>query len=219
MNYTNRVLLVLLSTLLIGLIIGCAPDNEGGFEDTTAFVNVEPATIATGLNFPWGLDFVNNTNNDGIGEGSVIAPGNLLVAQRGSVGNRANSIVQVDPHSGAVSTYTDGAKKDFEGVPAVDRPFDVAFEGPFAWVANDSQGLGSIAVTDPNPAKAPNGPTGAVGEPVTGPTGAGVFESDDFGFIVLSVTPESGSTGVSTVTEIEVQLFFCFKRRIDRKLR
>ncbi len=196
-------LMVLLAVVPV-FMAGCDPDSEDGFEDEYTVTSVGAATLATGLNYPWGLEFVSNQNNDGVGAGSVIGVGNLLVANRGTAGNAANTVVQVDPHTGVVSHYSDAGKVDLNGEPAVDGPYDVAFEGPFAWIANDAGGLGSIAVTDPNPQKGPNGPTGSAGEPIDGPLGTGVFGDDDFGFIVLSVTPEHNSMGESTVTKIEV---------------
>jgi len=197
---------ILISIITIALLLAsCSPDNEGGFEDDYTMTSVSPATIASGLNFPWGIDFINNPDNDGIGAGSVLAPGNLLVTNRGSVGQFANSVVQVDPHSGASQIYSNMNQRDLNGEPAVNGPMDVAFNGPFVWIANDNLGLGTVAITDPNPSKSPNGPTGTAGEPIDGPTGTGVFGSDDFGFIVLSVFPDDESEDVPQNTKIEVR--------------
>ncbi|MBN1355913.1 Ig-like domain-containing protein [bacterium] len=185
-------------------IPGCSPENEGGFEDDYQTTFVSPSVIVQGLNYPWGVHFIENENADGTGSGSILSRGNILVANRGVDGQWCNSVVQVNPHSGSVALYTDPDRKDLHGTPATDGPMDIAFEGPFVWVANDSSGLGSVAVTDPNPSRSPNGPSGNPGDPVDGPTGTGVFGSDDFGFIVLDVFPEEDAEEVPQNTRIEV---------------
>jgi Bacterial Ig-like domain len=191
---------------ILGCLVlnGCSPDNEGGFEDEYSMTMVSPEVLVQGMNFPWGVHIIDNTDQDGIGEGSVLTPGQILVANRGSVGQWSNSVLAVDPQSAAVQVYTDGNRLDLNGMPATDGPLDVAFTGPFVWIANDAGGLGSVAVTDPNTAKGPNGPSGNPGDPVDGPTGTGVFGSDDFGFIVLDVFPEEDAEDVPQNTRIEI---------------
>ncbi|MBN1553088.1 Ig-like domain-containing protein [bacterium] len=197
--------LTIMCMSLLLVLSGCSPDNEGGFKDDYQITSISPAFIARNLNYPWGVTFISNTDSDGVGQGSVLSTGNLLVTNRGTFGEWANSVTQIDPHTGNVSIYSDGSKRDRFGDPAVDDPIDVAFQGPFVWIANNAEGLGSVAVTDPNPSKEPNGPTNQPGEPIDGPTGTGVFGSDDFGFIVLSVYPEDGDKEVDINTRIEVE--------------
>ncbi len=205
MRELNKFISIIGILTIAVLWVGCKPDNEGGFQEDFKMTAVSPQIISSGLNYPWGLEFIKNDNSDGTENGSVLSAGNLLVANRGKSGNRANSVVQLNPHTGNISIYSDASKKDSHGEPAVDGPYDVAFWGPFVWIANEAKGLGSVAVTDPNPSKAPNGPTGSFGEPIDGPTGTGVFGSDDFGFVVLAVTPESDAVGVFNHTKIEIR--------------
>ncbi len=176
---------------------GCQNDIENKFDQDKEAVLVVPEILASNLNFPWGVEFIDNTDTDGTGPGSVVGNGNLLVANRGTLGDYANTITQINPHSGQVEIYCHAGLTDSEGTPAVSNPYDVSFSGPFVWIANDDQGLGSISVTDPNPQKAPNGHSGQAGEPVPGPAGSGIFGMSDYGFIVTSVTPEDNAEGVS----------------------
>ena len=195
--------IVLFSAVLLSLA-GCSPDSETGFQDEHSKTSVSPQIIASGLNFPWGLEFITNPDVDGTGEGSVLPRGQLLVANRGIAGGYAHSVVRVDPIAGSIAVYSDQARRDRRGWPATDSPMDVAFWGSFAWIANDAGGLGTIAATDPNPSRQPNGPTGSPGDPVDGPTGTGVFGSDDFGFVVMSINPEEYDENVSLNNKIEV---------------
>ncbi|HPQ40586.1 MAG TPA: Ig-like domain-containing protein, partial [bacterium] len=190
---------------VVTILIGCAEDIEDGFKEDYTSTAVIPQVLATNLNFPWGVDFVDNDDADGTGSGSVVGQGNLLVANRGTVGQWANTVTQVDPHTGHIQTYSHAGLTDGFGLPAVDAPHDVSFLGPFVWIANDAGGLGTVAVTDPNPSVNPNGPTGQAGEPVPGPAGSGIYSSEDFGFIVVSVTPEDQAVGVFHHTTIAVE--------------
>lgn len=199
----NTISLVILATLLC--LWGCAEDIDDGFKEDYSSTAVIPEVLAANLNFPWGVNFVDNPDTDGVGNGSVVSPGNLLVANRGTAGQWANTVTQVDPHSGHIQVYSHGGLTDSFGMPAVDAPHDVSFLGPFVWIANDAGGLGTVSATDPNPSIPPNGPTGTAGEPVPGPGGTGVFSSDDFGFMVLSVTPEDQAVGVFHHTTIAVE--------------
>lgn len=196
---------ILLFVFSVLLMYGCSPDSEDGFQDENTRTSIAPSLIASGLNFPWGVHFIANQNEDGTGDGSVLQQGQLLVANRGVAGNYAHSVVRIDPSSGNTVVYTDQARRDRFGWPATDSPMDVAFFGPFVWVANDAGGLGSIAVTDPNPSRQPNGSSGMPGDPIDGPTGTGIFGSDDFGFIVMSINPEEYDENVSLKNDIEVQ--------------
>ncbi len=192
--------------LVLGMMVmsGCSPDGEEGFEEDYQKTSVMPSVIASGLNYPWGLEFVSSTDGDAVSNGSFIQNGDLIVTNRGREGNLSNTVVRINPQHGGIDLYSDPSRNDLYGEPAVDGPYDVTMGGPFVWIANDAGGLGSIAVTDPNPSKGPNGPTGTLGEPVDGPTGTGVFGSNDFGFIVLSVTPEENAEDVSQATDVRV---------------
>ncbi|MBN1878904.1 Ig-like domain-containing protein [bacterium] len=192
--------------LALGMIlVGCEDKIENSFDQDKNTILVAPEIVASNLNFPWGIEFIAGKDSDGSGQGSVLSVGNLLVANRGTIGEFANTITQVNPHSGNIDIYSHGGLTDQFGLPAVSNPYDVAFLGPFVWIANDDQGLGSIAVTDPNPTKEPNGHSGKAGEPVPGPAGSGIFGMTDYGFIVTSVTPEDGAEGVSHHPVIAVE--------------
>ncbi|MBN1296871.1 Ig-like domain-containing protein [bacterium] len=206
MRFQQRMTLALvLAAVLTWALGGCTDDIDDGFQDDFSTTAVIPRILAANLNFPWGVLFVDNTDADGVGSGSVVGSGNLLIANRGTVGEWANTVTQIDPHSGQISVYSHAGLTDSNGVPAVDGPHDVAFAGPFVWIANDAGGLGTVAVTDPNPSVAPNGMTGRSGEPVPGPAGTGIFGTGDLGFIVTSVTPEDQAIGVFHHTVIAVE--------------
>lgn len=190
---------------LMLMLSGCSDDKDGGFQETYTTTSVLPQVIATNLNFPWGIDFINESDPDATGNGSALGQGNLLVANRGTVGEWANTVTHVNPHTGHVETFSHAGLTDQNGLPAVNAPHDAVADGPFVWIANDSGGLGTVAFTDANPSVAPNGPTGQKGEPVAGPAGSGVFNMDDFGFMVTSVTPEDQSVGVFHHTTIAVE--------------
>lgn len=200
---------LLLCSVLIAVtawwMAGCEDSIDNSFDQDKDAVQIAPERLASNLNFPWGVEFIAGQHADATGNGSVLATGNLLIANRGTLGEFANSVTQVNPHTGQISIFSDSTLTDHLGIPAVSNPYDVALLGPFVWIANDDQGLGSVAVTDPNPQKEPNGHTGRAGEPVPGPAGSGVFGMDDYGFIVTSVTPEDGAEGVSHHPVIAVE--------------
>jgi len=204
----NREIKVAISICcFIGLsfFFGCAKDLQDGFKETYDTIVVIPQVIASNLNFPWGVEFIDNVDPDGIANGSILGKGNLLIANRGTSGEWANTITHINPHTGNIEVYSHTGLTDAAGIPAVDIPHGVAFQGPFVCIANDAGGLGTVSVTDPNPSKDPNGHTGQAGEPVPGPAGSGVFMTEDFGFMVLSVTPEDQSVGVFHHTTIAVE--------------
>ena len=206
MNKKGIVGAVALTGILLSVFFfGCSKDIENSFERDKSPTNVLPQVLASNLNFPWGIQFVSNTDSDGVGDGSVVHQGNLLVANRGTHGDFADSVTQIDPISGRVDIYSHSGLTDYAGVPAVSNPYDVAFLGPFVWIANDALGLGSVAVTDPNPTKEPSGHTGQPGEPVPGPAGSGVFNIGDYGFVVTSVTPRNRSENVSHFPVIAIE--------------
>jgi hypothetical protein len=195
----------ILCMAVIAVLGGCTQDIDSDFQQDQGQIAVIPQVLASNLNFPWGIEFVSNTDPDGIGPGSVVSPGNLLVANRGTYGEYANTITQINPHTGHIDVYSHAGLTDYNGTPAVSDPYDVAFLGPFVWIANDARGLGSIAVTDPNPTRQPTGHTGRAGEPVPGPAGSGVFGMDDYGFVVTSVTPRNNAENVSHRPVIAVE--------------
>lgn len=197
---------VILSGVLLSVFFfGCTKDIENSFQRDKLPTNVLPQVLASNLNFPWGIQFISNTDPDGVGDGSVVHHGNLLVANRGTYGDYADSVTQIDPGSGRVDIYSHSGLTDYKGTPAVSNPYDVAFLGPFVWIANDALGLGSVAATDPNPTKEPSGHTGKAGEPVPGPAGSGVFNMSDYGFVVVSVTPSNRAENVSHFPVIAVE--------------
>jgi hypothetical protein len=184
---------------------GCSNDVNNTFQQDKPPTNVIPHVLVSNLNFPWGIEFVSNTDPDGVANGSVVTQGNLLIANRGTHGEFADTVTQIYPGNGHVEIYSHPGLTDYDGVPAVSGPYDVAFLGPFVWIANDAQGLGTVAATDPNPSKEPSGHTGQAGEPVPGPAGSGVFGVDDYGFVVTSVTPRNKAENVSHHPVIAVE--------------
>lgn len=198
------------AVIFAGLILfifssGCSNDVNNRFQQDKPPTNVMPHVLASNLNFPWGIEFVSNSDPDGVANGSVVARGNLLIANRGTHGEFADTVTQIYPGTGHVEIYSHSGLTDYDGVPAVSCPYDVAFLGPFVWIANDAKGLGTVAATDPNPSKEPSGHTGQAGEPVPGPAGSGIFGVDDYGFVVISVTPRNKAENVSHHPVIAVE--------------
>ena len=186
------------------VITGCNPSDEGGLEGDYQITSVAPSVLVSGLNYPWGIEFVSQQFSDAVKSGSVLQPGNLLVTNRGIEGNWSNSVTQINPLNGEIALYTNGDHRDSHGEPAVSSPLDAAINGPFVWIGNDNGGLGSVAITDPNPSEGPNGTHGEAGDPLDGPLDIGVYGVDDFGFVVLDVYPEMGAESVPQNTKVEV---------------
>lgn len=170
---------------------------------------VSMTVLARNLNFPVAIEHIDNQDPAGIGECSVLRPGMLLVANRGMVGDHANSILAIAPDPATDNPnfflFANQNNRDRKGESGVDAPTGLSFIGPFVWVSNVASLLGSIAALDPNPCVAPNGPTGNAGEPIDGPLGTGVFGNDDFGFQVVSVYPADNATEVAVNTTIKVK--------------
>ncbi len=186
--------------------IGCTDTDiemEDFFNDPET-IEAELQFVTGGLNYPVGVDFIDNEHPAGIGECSVLPVNHLLTANSGIAGNFAESVVRVDPNTGGKFLFSDWTFLDGFGQPAVDRPTGVDFQGHFVWVSNIADYLGSISVLDPNPCLEPNGPNQRAGEPVTGPLGTGVFNHEDFGFTVLDMIP-CGEENVSTSARVYVR--------------
>ncbi|MBN2054352.1 Ig-like domain-containing protein [bacterium] len=180
-------------------------DDTKGLPDRQ---NVGLTTLLTGLNFPVDVEFVDNEDPSGVGECSVLTTGMILVANRGMNGANANSLLAISAGAEGTTTtamFSNATYRDRFGESGVNAPTGISFRGPFVWTSNVADLVGSIAALDPNPCVAPNGPGGTAGEPVDGPTGTGVFGSDDFGFRVLEVVPYDGDEDVPTNTTIRVR--------------
>ncbi len=187
-------------------LAGCADTSieSEPRRDEPKQVNASLRTIASNLNYPRAIHIVTNEEAAAMGTGSALAAGQILVANGGLTGDGASTVMAVN-NDGSRFVFSDATRRDLHNEPGVSQPTGVDVAGSFVWVSNAGSQTGTAAALDPNPALEPNGPTGALGEPIAGPTGTGVFGGEEFGFRVARVVPHDGAQAVSITTAIFVE--------------